>query len=217
MRSSLGPHALARAWTALWAGALLLVAGAGSAWADPMLNFTATDLGGGFTAYDIEIDPGDGMVLPLLVDIAFTGNLNQIQAPGPTDVDTAVDAAIFDGLGGYDADLDSYFVTQEFAFIANVAGGEPGSTLYTFLGLTGGGNPVGVTPLAHLVAPSGEAILFDALVSRGGEDFDLAGVITAPAPVIPPIPEPSAAALFAIGFFTVAAAVRTRGAGAAAR
>lgn len=55
------------------------------------------------------------------------------------------------------------------------------ATVYSLQGGTGGGSQVDVVSVAQLVVPAGEAILYNAVVSRDGRNFVL-------------VPEPSAAA-----------------------
>jgi len=106
---------------------------------------------------------------------------------------------VWDGVGGYSAKRDSYIIKSVFELdgppIPGSAGGEVGSTLYQFSGGTfdpNAGHPqirYLIAPLAHIVAPTGAAISYDAIVSRQGLNYHFLGTV----------PEPSTALLVACG------------------
>ncbi len=91
---------------------LLLLAGMASA--TPEISFEATDIGGGLYSYDVVVLSNDALASSFYIDITFLADdasINQVSFSGD-DVDSEASATTFDGLGGYEKDLDSWFYSS---------------------------------------------------------------------------------------------------------
>ncbi len=152
----------------------------------PSISVTESFAGAGLVGFEVAIELDDALNSSVFVAVVFSGPFVQLQSSG-LDIDLEADAASLDGVMGYDMDLDSYFRTDGYADLIELQGGAPGSTEYfAMLGSGAGSMLSGSLPLAYLVLPDGEAFSIDALVSRGGVDFELT-------------PEPSAGLLLLSG------------------
>jgi hypothetical protein len=141
--------------------------------ADPEITFDPMPLGGALVGWNVGIEFDDGLELSTFVDVTFAGGFNQILFDG-LDVDTDEMATDVDGLLDYAADLDSYFITSVWPDVVILEGGEVMSVLFEFAAGSGEGSQiVDFIELAYLVLPEGEVPSYDALVSRGDENFYL--------------------------------------------
>jgi hypothetical protein len=147
---------------------------ASPALADPSITIDAVSCDAGLACYDVGIAFDDGESLSVFVVVTFTGSFNQLQAYATIDVDEDGDAEDLDGLGGYDADRDSYFMTSYWGNPGSPVGGGVGSGEFSVLMGSGGGSLVSDSiRLAYLVLPIGESFAYNATVSRDEVNYDL--------------------------------------------
>jgi hypothetical protein len=168
--------------------------------AAPSVQIDSAPLPGNRVAYDVSIvydDPGMDFSSGLepAIFTARSGPFLHLQFGG-ADVDEDADAALFDGMGGYEAALDSWFYTEQFmAQLAPITGGDPASDVFTLPQAS----LFRVTDLqmfvAHLVLPEGELFDYDLTVAFEGDLIQL-------------VPEPEGAALSGACLLTLAALAR---------
>ena len=167
---------------------------------DPSITIDAVYVDADVRGYDVGIAFDDGESRSAFVDVTFAGALNQLQAYDTIDVHEDGDADDLHGLGGYDADRDSYFITSVWGLGAgpDPESGEVGSVeFYANLGIAPGSEVTDFVELAYLVLPIGESFAYDATVSRGGVNYDL-------------VPEPAGNLLQLVAFATLALLARLR-------
>jgi hypothetical protein len=175
----------------------------------PVISATVTPVGGGLFGFEFAVDANDGLLASLFLDgdvpnsgFAITGDIQQIQAFGTTDVDDEGAAAAFDGDAdaGYDLTLDSYFLEPWVSNLVGIGiqGGEPGSNDFRIVAGTGPGSMLEVISFAYIVSSSD--LNFEGVVQRQGQTFAVSGLI--------PIPEPGSIWLLGTGLAWLSAFAR---------
>jgi hypothetical protein len=180
---------------------------------EPLVKIASYPVGSGFTAYDLTIDGNDGEFRSFYIEMEFTGPIEQIQYLG-LDIDSDEDAIAFDGIGGYDASLDSYFIQSVWELEGPPLGtdhlGFPGSTTYQFSGGTYDpflGEPQQTyltAAFAHIVIPTGSLFSYDGVISRGGANYPNGDTVAQNLVVFGVVPEPSTGVLVGLGLGVMA-------------